>query len=75
MSTVSNRCSLCFKKSDNLTNLDSLQLCDDCYKKYTESAYNQRVMLIKSIHCYRKLVKRYEDTGNIKIDTNFSGIS
>lgn len=74
MSTVSNRCSLCFKKSDNLTNLDSLQLCDDCYKKYTESAYNQRVALINAIKCYRMLISKYENNGNIKIDCNFENI-
>lgn len=79
MSTVTERCSLCFEKSknrgDDLIWLDSLQLCQKCYDKYTKSAYNQRTMLINSLKCYRKLVERYEDTSSTKIDTSFSGIS
>lgn len=79
MSTITERCALCFKKSekrgDDLIWLDSLQLCPKCYEKYRESAYNQRVMLINSLKCYRKLVERYEDTSGTKIDTDFSGIS
>lgn len=79
MSTIHKRCSLCFTKDEpdggHLIWKDSLQLCPKCYKKYEESAYNQRVMLINSIKCYRKLVERYEDTSGIKIDTDFSGIS
>lgn len=79
MSSVSERCALCFSKSDkhgdDLIWKDSLQLCQKCYDKYNESAYNQRVMLLNSIKCYRKLVGRYEDTSSTKIDTNFSGIS
>lgn len=79
MSTVNERCCLCFKKSekhgDDLIWKDSLQLCKKCYDKYSESPYNQRVMMLNSIKCYRKLIRRYEDTSNIKIDTDFSGIS
>ncbi len=79
MSTVSERCCLCFRKSDkhgdDLIWKDSLQLCPRCYERYNESAYNQRVMMLNSIKCYRKLVTRYEDTSNTKIDTDFSGIS
>lgn len=79
MSSVNERCALCFSKSDkngdDLIWKDSLQLCPKCYEKFNESAYNQRVMLLNSIKCYRKLVARYEDTSSTKIDTNFSGIS
>ena len=79
MSSVSERCCLCFKKSekhgDDLIWRDSLQLCPKCYERYTESAYNQRVMMINSLKCYRKLVERYEDTSGTKIETDFSGIS
>lgn len=79
MSTVAERCSLCFSKSekqgDDLIWKDSLQLCQKCYDRYNESAYNQRVMMLNSIRCYRKLVERYEDTSGKRIDTSFSGIS
>lgn len=79
MSTVSERCCLCFRKSpnkgDDLIWKDSLQLCQKCYDKYEESAYNQRVMMINSLKCYRKLITRYEDTSGTRIDTDFQGIS
>lgn len=77
MSSINERCSLCFRKekSENLVSKDSLQLCPKCYKKYEESPYNQRVMLLNSVKCYRKLIARYEDTSGIKIDTDFGGIS
>ena len=77
MSSINKRCSLCFRETEDkdLISKDSLQLCPKCYNKYEESAYNQRVMLLNSIRCYRKLVERYEDTSGIKIKTDFSGIS
>lgn len=79
MSTVSERCALCFNKSEkhgaDLIWKDSLQLCQKCYDKFNESPYNQRVMLLNSIKLYRKLVSRYEDCGGVKIDTAFEGIS
>lgn len=72
--TVTKRCSLCFDKvnEDELINRDSLQLCPDCYKKYDESAYNQRTMLLKSVKCYRRLVIQYEESSNVKFDTKFN---
>jgi hypothetical protein len=77
MSSINKRCSLCFRETGDkdLVAKDSLQLCPKCYTKYEESPYNQRVMLLNSINCYRKLVERYEDTSGIKIKTDFSGIS
>lgn len=73
------RCALCFEKHEpdggDLIWYDSLQLCPKCYEKFTESAYNQRVMLINSIKCYRRLIGKYEDQSNIKLDTKFEGIS
>lgn len=79
MSSVSERCALCFRKSDkkgdDLIWKDSLQLCPKCYERFSESPYNQRVMLLNSIKCYRKLVSRYEDSSGTKLDTNFEGIS
>lgn len=78
MSTVADRCSLCFKKLDKgeaFIMKDSLQLCPKCYEKFIESPYNQRVMLLNSVKCYRKLIARYEDCGGIKINTDFGGIS
>lgn len=78
-STVHKRCSLCFEKHEpdggDLINYDSLQLCQKCYDKFRDSAYNQRVMLINSVHCYRKLISKYEDNGNTILDTKFEGIS
>lgn len=70
-STISKRCSLCFGKCENLINIDSLQLCNECNEKYTKSAYNQRVMLLNSIKCYRKLIERYENSSNIQLETKF----
>ena len=78
-STIYKRCALCFEKNEpdggDLIWKDSLQLCPKCYAKYEESAYNQRVMLINSLKCYRRLVSKYEDNGNIQLDTKFEGIS
>lgn len=78
-STVHKRCALCFEKNEpdggELIWKDSLQLCPKCYEKFEASAYNQRVMLLNSIKCYRKLIAKYEDNGNIKLDTKFEGIS
>ena len=51
-----------------------MQLCPKCYTRYNASAYNQRVMLINSIKCYRRLIGKYEDNGNIQLDCNFDGI-
>lgn len=77
-STVYKRCSLCFTKDEpnggNLINYDGLQLCQRCYERFTKSAYNQRTMLLNSNKCYRKLITKYEENGNIQIDTNFDGI-
>lgn len=77
--TVSKRCCLCFEKSkkdgDDLIWKDSLQLCQKCYDKYMESAYNQRVMMLNSIRCYRRLIRQYEESSNVKFDTKFEGIS
>ena len=68
-STVYKRCSLCFTKFEpdggELIWKDSMQLCPKCYTRYNASAYNQRVMLINSIKCYRRLIGKYEDKGNI----------
>lgn len=75
MSSINERCYLCFRKSPDLVCRDSLRLCPTCYAKYDESAYNQRVMLLNSVKCYRKLIARYEDSSGTKIDTDFSGIS
>ena len=76
--TVYKRCSLCMTKDEpdggNLINYDGLQLCKDCYDKFRHSAYNQRVMLLNSIKCYRRLIAKYEDNGNIQLDCNFEGI-
>ena len=78
-STVYKRCSLCFTKDepdrDNLINYDSLQLCPKCYEKFIASGYNQRVMLLNSLRCYRRLISKYEDNGNIQLDANFEGIA
>ena len=78
-STVYKRCSLCFTKDepdgDNLINYDSLQLCPKCYEKFIVSGYNQRVMLLNSLRCYRRLISKYEDNGNIQLDANFEGIA
>ena len=78
-STVYERCSLCFSKDDkhgdNLIWMDGLQLCEKCHSRYIESPYNQRCMLLNSITCYRKLIDKYENNGNIKIDVKFDGIS
>ena len=78
-STVYKRCSLCFTKDEpnggNLINYDSLQLCPKCYEKFIASGYNQRVMLLNSLRCYRRLISKYEDSGNIQLDTNFEGIA
>lgn len=77
-STIHKRCSLCFKKDEpdggNLIWYDSLQLCQKCYDRFTASAYNQRVMLINSIKCYRRLISKYEDQSNVQLDTDFDGI-
>lgn len=76
--TTYKRCSLCFTKDEpdggNLIWKDSLQLCPSCYERFTASAYNQRVSLINAIKCYRKLISKYEDNGNIQIDCNFENI-
>lgn len=76
--TVTKRCSLCFTKDEpdggNLIWYDSLQLCPSCYERFTASPYNQRVMLINSLKCYRRLISKYEDNGNIQLDCNFEGI-
>ena len=78
-STVYKRCSLCFTKDEpdggHLINLDGLQLCQKCYDKFRASAYNQRCMLLNSLRCYRRLISKYEDNGNIMLDTNFEGIA
>ena len=78
-STVYKRCSLCFTKDEpdgsHLINLDGLQLCQKCYDKFRASAYNQRCMLLNSLRCYRRLISKYEDNGNIMLDANFEGIS
>lgn len=78
-STIYKRCSLCFTKDgldgDNLINLDGLQLCQKCYDKFRASGYNQRCMLLNSLNCYRRLISKYEDNGNIILDTNFKGIA
>lgn len=78
-STVHKRCALCFEKHEpdggDLIWKDSFQLCPKCYEKYSESPYNQRVMMINSIKCYRRLISKYEDNGNIQLDTKFEGIS
>lgn len=77
-STIYKRCSLCFTKFEpdggELIWKDSMQLCPKCYTRYNASAYNQRVMLINSIKCYRRLIGKYEDNGNIQLDCNFDGI-
>lgn len=72
-STVNDRCALCFEKvgNDKLIWYDSLQLCSTCHEKFVQSAYNQRCMLINSIHAYRKLIEKYENSGTIIIDTKF----
>ena len=76
--TTYKRCSLCFTKDEpdggHLIWKDSLQLCQNCYDRFTASAYNQRVSLINAIKCYRKLISKYEDNGNIQIDCNFENI-
>ena len=76
--TTYKRCSLCFTKDEpdggNLIWKDSLQLCPSCYERFTASAYNQRVALINAIKCYRRLIAKYEDNGNIQIDCNFENI-
>lgn len=78
-STVGERCALCFERSekhgDDLIWKDSFQLCPRCYTKYEESPYNQRVMMINSIKCYRRLISKYEDSSNVKLETKFEGIS
>ena len=78
-STIYKRCSLCMTKDEpdggNLIWKDSMQLCQNCYDRFTASAYNQRVMLINSIKCYRRLISKYEDQGNIQLDCNFEGIA
>ena len=78
-STIYKRCSLCFEKHEpdggDLINYDSLQLCQKCYDKFRDNPYNQRVMLLNSIRCYRRLISKYEDNGNIQLDTKFEGIS
>lgn len=78
-STVYKRCSLCFTKDEpdggHLINLDGLQLCQKCYDKFRASAYNQRCMLLNSLRCYRRLISKYEDNGNIMLDANFEGIA
>ena len=78
-STVHKRCALCFEKHEpdggDLIWKDSFQLCQKCYDKYNESPYNQRVMMINSIKCYRRLISKYEDNGNIQLETKFEGIS
>lgn len=77
-STVYKRCSLCMTKDEpdggHLILYDGLQLCKSCYDRFTASAYNQRVMLLNSIRCYRRLISKYEDQGNIQLDCNFEGI-
>lgn len=78
-STIHKRCALCFEKHEpdggDLIWHDSLQLCPKCYEKFTASAYNQRVMLLNSIKCYRRLISKYEDNSGTILDTKFEGIS
>lgn len=74
-STVYKRCALCYTKDEadggNLIWKDSMQLCPKCNARYDESAYNQRVMLINSIKCYRKLLEQYENCSNVQFETSF----
>ena len=77
-SKIYKRCSLCYyldePNGENLTSIDSLQLCPECYARYTKSAYNQRIMLLNSIKCYRKLIEKYENSSNVNLETRFIGI-
>lgn len=75
--TVTHRCTLCFSKAETpdageFIWKDSMQLCPKCYERYSESAYNQRVMLINSVKSYRRLIIQYEESSNVKFDTNFN---
>lgn len=75
-SKVNKRCFLCYtldkNDGDTLIWYDSMQLCEKCYNKFKESAYNQRIGLINSVKCYRKLIERYENSSNVRLETNFN---
>ena len=53
MKNVYERCSLCLKETEDKGNSliwrDSLQLCPECYERYTKSDYNKECMLINAI--------------------------
>lgn len=67
---IYNRCSLCFEGGtedfyNKMINYDSLVLCPNCYKKYTENEYNKKAMLCNSIRMYRGILE------DIKTDLEF----
>lgn len=60
------KCSLCFKGEtvedyNKLINIDSLSLCENCYKRYNESEYMKKAMLCNSIRMYRRLIEKLQD--------------
>ena len=59
------RCSLCFEGGteefyNKMINYDSLVLCPNCYKRYTESKYNEIAMLHNSIRMYRRIIEQQQ---------------
>lgn len=60
MKNVYESCSLCLKETEDKGNSliwrDSMQLCPECYERYTKSDYDKECMLINAIKKYRKVL-------------------
>lgn len=65
---IYNCCSLCLEEDknngDNLIWRDGLQLCESCYKEYTENEYNKEIMCVNAIKNYRRKIEELEEDTN-----------
>ena len=62
---IDNCCCLCIEESknngDDLIWKDGLQLCQECYNRYSESGYNEKIMALNAIKKYRNLIRKLGD--------------
>lgn len=65
---IYNCCCLCLEEDkndgDNLIWNDGMQLCESCYKNYTENDYYKKIMPINAIKRYRRKINELQETIN-----------
>lgn len=62
---IYNCCCLCLKEDesngDKLIWKDSMQLCEECYTKYSNDEYERKIMPINAIKSYRGKIEQLND--------------